>query len=510
MTDVIVIGAGVNGLTAASYLAKAGKKVLVLEKRESVGGLASTYEFAPGFKASLGPDLAGLLLPQVVRDLELERHGLELFPLDPIAFNATREGEGLLLWRDRAKSVDAIRRLSTKDADAYPRFVDLVDRLTGFLRPLLAKPAPAPRIETSADLIELFRLGWGFRQLGTKTMHELLRVVPMALSDFLTEWFESELLKATLAIPALEGNIFGPKAAGTSAMFLYQSLGERKLARGGASGVSEALRMAFEGSGGTIRTKAPVARITVENGRARGVVLESGEEIRASAVLSALAPRNTFKSLCDPAWLPASYVAEVDRIRYRGVTAKVNLALSELPDFRCRPGKEPGSQHRGVILVGDSLDDLERASDAPKYREMSEHPVLRAVIPSLVDPSLAPEGRHVLSAVVQYVPSGSATGEEVARRVIETLGEVAPNVPGAVTAQHVFTADDYERELGLPEGSWHQGEMALDQMFFMRPVPGWTRYETPIEGLYLCGSSTHPGGGITGACGYNAARAVNG
>ena len=508
MTDAVVIGAGVNGLTAAAYLAKAGKKVLLLEKRGAVGGLASTYEFAPGFRASVGPDLAGLLLPQVIRDLELERHGLELFPLDPVAFNATRDGEGLLLWRDRQKSIEAIRRLSSKDADAYPRFADLVDKLTGFLRPLLAKPAPAPEIGTAADLVEFLRLGWGFRQLGTRYMHELLRILPMALSDFLAEWFENETLKATLAAPALEGFVFGPRSAGTSATFLYQSLGEKKLPRGGAGGVSDALKNAFEAFGGTLRTEASVARITADSGRASGVVLDNGEEIRASLVLSALAPRNTFKTLCEPDWLPPSFVVEVDRIRYRGVTAKVNLALSELPDFRCRPGKDPGAHHRGVILVGDSLDYLERASDAPKYGETSARPMLHVILPSLIDPSLAPEGKHVLSAIVQYAPYGSVSGEEVARRTLETLAEVAPNVPGAILGQHVWTADDYERELGLPEGSWHQGEMALDQMFFMRPVPNWSRYETPIEGLYLCGLSTHPGGGVTGACGYNAARAL--
>jgi phytoene dehydrogenase-like protein len=508
MTDAIVVGAGVNGLTAAGYLAKAGKKVLVVEKREVAGGLASTYELAPGFRASMGPDDVGLLLPQVIAELELERHGLELFDLDPVAYNATREGEGLLLWRDPQRSAEEIRRHSTKDAEAYRRFAELVDRLTGFLRPLLAKPAPAPEIETSADLVDLLRLGWGFRQLGTATMHELLRVLPMALSDFLGEWFEGDLLKATLAAPALEGNMFGPRAQGTSATFLYRRLGQPKLARGGAGAVTDALRAAFEARGGTLRTGAGVAEIVVENGRVTGVVLESGEDIRASTVLSAVAPRNTFKELLDPAELPPSFVSEIDNIRYRGVTAKVDLALSELPDFRGRPGKVPATHHRGVIYVGDSLDGLERASDAPKYGEMSERPVLRITIPSLVDPSLAEGGKHVLSAIVQYVPKGAASPEEVGRRALEILAEVAPNVPDAVIAQHVRTADDYERELGLPEGSWYQGEMALDQMFFMRPVPGWSRYETPIEGLYLCGPCTHPGGGPTGACGRNAAQAL--
>ena len=497
MTDAIVIGSGANGLTAASYLSRAGMKVLVLEKRTAVGGLASTEEFAPGFRASVGPDNCGLLLPQVIADLELERHGLELFTLDPFVFAPSREGSGLLLHKDAGKSASEIRKYSAKDAEAYPRFTALVEKISEFLKPLFSKPAPQPSIETGADLLELLRLGWGFRQLGARPMHELLRILPMGLEDFLNEWFEHPLVKAAVSASALEGVCLGAKSSGTSALFLYQNLSARKLARGGS-----------------IRTGARVSRLLVEEGRAVGVALESGESIRASVVLSGLAPRTTFKEIGSPTDLPPSFVSEIDKIRYRGVTAKLNLAVSELPDFRCRPGKEPASHHRALIQIGESLEDYERAYDAAKYGRFSERPLLTMVIPSLVDRSLAPEGKHVVSITAQFAPyrlregSWSSSKEALTGGILDRLSEYAPNVKGAILHHHLWTPEDYERELGLPEGNWHQGEMALDQLFFMRPVPGWSRYETPIQGLYLAGSATHPGGGITGACGSNAAQRV--
>ncbi|MGH9322865.1 MAG: phytoene desaturase family protein, partial [Vicinamibacteria bacterium] len=371
-----------------------------------------------------------------------------------------------------------------------------------------------PEIESGADLMDLLRLGWGFRQLGARPMHELMRILPMAFEDFLNEWFESKLVKAAIAAGALEGVCLGPRSSGTSALFLYQRLGERKLARGGAGGLSQALSKALEARGGSIRTSSEVSRILVENGRATGVALESGETLRASVVLSALAPRTTFLELGQPSDLPPSFVAEVGKIRYRGVTAKLNLAVSELPDFPSRPGKEPAAHHRALIQIGESLDDYERAYDASKYGKLSERPLLTAVIPSLADRSLAPEGKHVVSVIAQYAPyrlsagSWSSTKESLTRTIVDRLAEFAPNVKGSVLHHHLWTPEDYEREFALPEGNWHQGEMALDQMFFMRPVPGWSRYETPIEKLYLCGAATHPGGGLTGACGFNAAQKV--
>ena len=485
MTDAIIIGGGHNGLVAGAYLARAGLDVVVCEKRDALGGLASTYELAPGFRASVGPELSGLLRPEVVDDLELLRHGLERVPLDPVAYHPS----GLALWRDTAKTVEAIRKVSAKDAEAYPRFIALVSKLTGFLKPLMRKPAPTPDIRKPGDFLDMLKLGWGFKRLGTRPMHELLRILPMALWDFLGEWFESDALKALLAGAALEGIRFGPKAAGTSALFLYRRLGDDPML---ARNRIAALEASFRAAGGAVRTGAAVSRIRVENGRALGVELESGESLEASQVLSTVSPQRTFLELTGPTELEPSFVAEIERIRYRGVTAKLDLALSSLDgvDF-------PG----GVLQIGSDLEYLERASDAPKYGEASERPFLRAVVPTFADPSLAPEGKHVLSALVQYVPYGATLDP---RSVIAEL----PIDGDSVLHHRLWTPSDYERELGLSEGSLHHGEMALDQMFFMRPVPEWSHYETPVEGLYLGGPGAHPGGGFTGAPGRNAAKAL--
>ncbi len=484
MTDIVVIGGGHNGLTAAAYLAKAGKDVVVVEKRDALGGLAGTYELAPGFRASVGPDLAGLLSSEVIADLELKRHGLEIVPLDPIVSTP----EGLTLWRDLGKSVEAIRKHSPKDADAYPKFIALVDTLAAFLKPLLSKPAPTPDIQGGADLLELLRLGWGHKQLGTRSMHELLRILPMSLSDFLDEWFENDLLKGALAGGGLEGICLGPRSQGTAALFLYQRLGNNPAL---ARNLVSSLEAAVKSQGGTVRTGRGVAEIRVQDGRVRGVELEGGETIDASKVLSSVSPRRTFLELTDPTWLEPNFVSEIKNIRYRGVTAKLDLAIEKdkLTDV-----------HQGVVHVGASLDFLERAYDAAKYGRASEEPFLRAVIPSLTDASVAPDGLHVISVLVQYVPLGTSIAPE---KVIAALG-----LDGSVLHYKLRTPSDYERELGLPDGSLHHGEMALDQMFFMRPVPGWSHYETPVDGLFFGGAGAHPGGGITGAPGRNAAQAL--
>ena len=479
MTDAIVIGGGHNGLTAAGYLAKAGMDVVVLEKRKELGGLAGSYEFAPGFRASIGPDFAGLLSPMVIEDLGLKKHGLELVPLDPIVAMP----EGLTLWRDFGKSAEAIRKYSTKDAEAYPRFIELVEKLAAFLKPLLTKPAPTPDIQSGSDLLELLRLGWGFRQLGKRPMHELLRILPMALSDFLDEWFENDWLKGALAGPALEGICLGPRSAGTAALFLYQRLGNQPAI---ARNLPGAMRAALSSFGGEVRTEAAVSKIRVEDGRVQGVALENGETLDARYVLSTVSPRTTFLELAHPSDFEPSFISEIENIRYRGVTAKLDLALAKPPNFQ------------GVFHVGPTLDDLERAYDAVKYGRASEVPFLRAVLPSAVDPSLAPDGKHVMSVLVQYVPYGTTISPD---KIIAALG-----LGDTVLHHSLRTPEDYETELGLPEGNLHHGEMALDQLFFMRPVPGWARYETPVDGLYLGGAGSHPGGGLTGAPGANAAR----
>lgn len=514
--DVAVVGAGHNGLVAGATLAKSGLEVVVCEQRSQPGGLASRIELAPGYHAPLGPDLAGLLLDEVVQNLNLSDHGLELVPLDPIAFAIGPNGTRLLWWRDDAKTIEEIRKLSARDAEAYPTFASLIRQLAGFLRPLLSKPAPLPEIESTGDVLELLKVGWGLKRLGARSMHELLRVLPLAISDFLDEHFESDLVKATLAAPGLDGLCLGPRSAGTAAMFLYHQLGDpsgplhsRKAAKGD---VGRALAASFTANGGKLRTDARVEAIVIEHGRVKGVRLEGGETIHANTVLSNLSPRATFRELSEPDAFEPSFLEEVDAIRYRGIQAKLLLALSELPAFG--GNAELGPEHRSVVQVGASLDALERAYDEVKYGTFSREPFLRAVLPSLFDPSMAPEGKHVLSITMQYAPYRLRAGSWKEHRqalettILDAMETVAPNLRSAIVHKRLLTPEDYQAELGVTEGSFHQGEMALDQMFFMRPVPGFARYQTPVEGLYLCGAATHPGGEITGACGLNAARRV--
>jgi phytoene dehydrogenase-like protein len=518
--DAIVIGAGPNGLVTAALLAKSGMKVTVLERRPAPGGIASSVEFAPGVHGSVGPDLC-LLPRRLVEALSLETHGLRLHAPDPIVFAPTRDGRALSLWRDPVKTQEEIRRLSALDAAAWPRFGERVHKLVSFLRPIAEHPPPVPEVQGVADLLALLKLGWDFRRMGAESMHELLRALPMPVADFLGEWFESEPLKAVLAGPGLRGVSFGPRAAGTAAHFLFHQIGDdgrpwhsERLPVGGMKALVDALVSSAKAQGAQVRTGADVRRIEIRDGRAVGVRLDDGEVLGASRVVSSAAPRTTLLELVDPDWLEPRFVGEVRAIRYRGVQAKLLLALSELPDFRAQSGTEKAPHHGAVIHIGDSLDELEQASDAAKYGEPSARPFLLATIPSVLDPSAAPPGQHVLSVTAQYAPYGLRKGswteraEALAETILERLAEVAPNVPGAVLHRRLITPLDYETEYGLPEGSVLHGEMALDQMLFMRPVPGWSRYRTPVEGLYLCGSGCHPGGGVTGLPGLNASRVI--
>jgi phytoene dehydrogenase-like protein len=517
--EAIVIGAGHNGLVTATYLAKAGLRVLVLERREMVGGAAVTEEVFPGFRFDTGAHCINRLHPTVVSDLQLAKHGLELLPLDPAVFSPTVDGEHLLLWRTPELTVDSIGQLSETDAKRWNGFAALVTKATGLLESIYSAP-PDVLSKKKRDVWELLKMAGRLRRLGKQDMTEVLRVLPMTAVELLDEWFKNDLLKGTLGAVGITGIFQGPMAAGTAFLFLHHHVGAGQgvlraplRVRGGIGGLSRALESAARSAGVEIRTNAWVERIIAEAGVATGVALVDGEEIAGRCIISNADPSRTFCGLLDPFNLDPDFMRRVRNIKFKGVCARVNLALGELPDFSCLPGDGP--HLRGLISISPSLKYLERAFDDAKYGELSREPYLEAVIPSLTDPSLAPDGKHVMSILVQYAPYHLNDGiwDEAKRsalgdRVVNTLSAYAPNIESAILHQQVLTPLDIENVFGLTEGNIYHGEMTLDQLFFMRPVPGWARYRTPVEGLYLCGAGTHPGGGLTGAPGYNSAQEI--
>lgn len=517
--DAIVIGAGIDGLVAAALLARAGRDVVVVERRDEVGGVASSVSIAEGFRGPVGPDLC--LVPEVLSSaLALPSHGLKLHAPDPVVFAPAGDGQALTLWRDPVRTREEIGQFSKKDAEAWPRFAERVRLLSGVVESLAHEAPPVPDVEGVGDLVGLLKKGWDLRRRGTEAVHEVLRTLPLSIADFLNEWFESEPLKACLAGTGVRGVSFGTRAAGTAWHFLSHQTGSQdpwlseRLPVGGAGALGAALASAARAFGARLETGSPVRQVAIDKGRARGVLLADGRQITAPLVVSSESPRRTLLEWVDPEWLAPSFTGEVQAVRYRGVQARMLLALSALPDLRGRPGVEATPHHGAVLHVGESLDDLEQASDAAKYGEISSRPFLVATLPSLLDPTLAPAGAHVMSVTMQYAPYRLREGSWGERRaalgdvILQRLGEVAANIPESVIAHRVITPLDYETEYGMPEGSLLHGEMALDQMLFMRPVPGWSRYRTPVQGLYLCGPGTHPGAAATGAAGWNAGRTV--
>jgi len=512
--DVIVIGAGHNGLTHAAYLAKAGKKVLVLERRYIVGGATVTEEIFPGFKFSVCSYVVSLLRPEVIRELDLAAHGLEVIPLDS-TFTPLPNGDYLARWADHDKTRRELQRHSPTDADAYDQFGRLMHRMAMAVKPILGLVPPDPTSINPRDFPTFLNLFRHFRKVGSD-LYDLTKLMTMSSADYLDEWFETEVLKATMSASGIIGTFLGPRSPGTAYVLLHHYMGEIDAvfrswgwARGGMGSVSGALAKAALHHGAEIRTTAPVAHIVVKNERAAGVVLENGEEIEADAVTSAVDPKRTFLKLVDPVHLEPEFVLQVNRIRMRGSSGKVNLALDALPDFTCLPGDGP--HLRGAISISPSIDYLERAYDDAKYGSFSRRPYLDIVIPSTIDPTMAPPGKHVMSIFVQYAPYRLKEGswpelrEKFGDTVIDTLAEYAPNMKNIILHRQVVTPWDLEQEYGLTEGNIFHGELSLDQLFFMRPVPGWARYRTPVAGLYLCAAGTHPGGGVMGASGRLAA-----
>ncbi|MGZ9079770.1 MAG: phytoene desaturase family protein [Burkholderiales bacterium] len=516
--DALVIGGGHNGLVCGAYLARSGKRVLVLERSDIIGGAARTEEVFPGFKFSVFSYVVSLLRPEIIRDLDLPRHGLHVLPLES-TLTPLPGGDYLAQWGDHDQNRRELARHSLRDAEAYDEFGRLMHQMARAVKPLLAMTPPDPASLSPRDLFDLAKLGRYCRGLGRERFNALHKLLTMSAADYLDEWFETEALKATKSASGIIGTFLGPRSPGTAYVLLHHYMGEIDgvfrawgFAKGGNGSVSGALAAAAREAGAEIRANAPVAKVLVANSRAAGVVLEDGEEIRASVVVASTDPRRTFMELVGREHLPDDFVQAIERFKFRGSSGKVNLALAELPDFTCLPGKGP--HLRGAISVSPSIDYIERAYDDAKYGEVSGRPYMDIVIPSMIDPSMAPPGRHVMSIFVQYVPYRVNGGWTDARReafgdaVIDTLAEYAPNIRRAILHRQVITPADIERIVGLSEGNIFQGELALQQMFFLRPVPSWAQYRTPVTRLYQCGSGTHPGGGVMGASGRNAALTI--
>jgi len=518
--DVVVIGAGHNGLVTAFYLAKAGRKLLVLERRPEVGGAAITGEFHPGFRCSTLAHSCGPLLAGIAGDLRLEPHGLEMIHPEPRVFAPALDGRALLLYSDPARSAGEIEKFSRQDARKYAEFHRLLGRISAFLRQMLSLAPPSLEKFTARDLWSALKAGKEFRSLGQKDMLRLLRWTPMPVADLVAEWFETELLRATIAARGVFGNFLGPLSPGSSAILLLRTAadgdpaGTASFPRGGLGALTQAMAAAARQAGAEIRTGAEVARICVRGGAVDAVVLASGEEIAAKAVVSNADPARTLLQLVDPIHLEPSFAVKMQHYRAMGAMAKVNLALGGLPAFAALKGEKPPGVLAGRIHIGPEINYLEHAFDDAKYGEFSAKPFLEAAIPSLLDASLAPAGRHVMSVCMQYAPYRLKNGDWNSRRealgdaVVRTLAEYAPNLPSLVLGRQVITPLDLEQTYGLTGGHIFHGELALDQLFTMRPLLGWARYRTPIRGLYLCGSGTHPGNGLTGASGANAAREI--
>lgn len=515
--DVIIIGGGHNGLVAACYLAKAGLKTLVLERRAIVGGGSVTEEIHPGFHCSTLAHSTGPLLPHVFKELDLKRHGLEFIKPAVRALALNPDGPSIGLYYDQARTVAELEKISAPDAKAYVEFERSFARIGRVLAPLMTMTPPSIDKPAAAEMWNLGKVGLSFRRLGKQDAFRLLRWGPMAVADLVAEWFETESLRALIAARGISGAFAGPWSAGTSAGLLLQAalsgsaVASSEFPKGGMGALTEALAEAARVAGVEIRTSVPVVRIETNEDKASRVVLESGEEISARGVVSNADPRTTLLKLVDPVDLDPSFLTKIQNYRAFGVSAKINLALSGLPGF---VGVDDTSRLTGRIHVGPDIDYLERAFDAAKYGDYSPAPYMDITIASLNDPDLAPAGAHVMSIDVQYAPYKLKQGDwksrrdEFADKVIEVLGGYAPNLKKLIVARQIITPPDLEQIYGLSGGHIHHGEQSLDQFFTFRPIIGWAQYRTPIKGLYLCGAGTHPGGGVTGAPGANAAREI--
>jgi phytoene dehydrogenase-like protein len=527
--DAVIIGGGHNGLVSAAYLARAGMKTLVLEQRYVLGGAAVTEELFPGFRFSVFSYVVSLLRPEIIRDLQLPKHGLDILPLDG-TFTPLRQGDGPkagggdYLWRvnDHGRTIRELRRWSKSDAEAYEEYGQLMVEMARFIKPILAITPPDLTSLDPRPLLPLSGLLRTFQQLPERQQAVFVQLMTMSAADFLDQWFETDPLKATMSASGIIGTYLGVRSPGTAYVLLHHYMGEIDgafrawgIPKGGTGGISNAIASAARALGAEIRTEAKVERILTKDGRVVGVALEkSGDVIESPVVLSSVDSRRTFLSLVESGTLEPEFEEEVRRFKFRGSSGKVNLAVDRLPDFRCLPGA--GEHLRGAISFSPSIDEMEQAYDDAKYGRFSKKPYIDMIIPTLVDPTMAPPGKHVISCFVQYAPYQLAPElgtwddqrEAFGDAVVDRIAEFAPNIRDIILFRNVQTPLDIERTTGLTEGNIFQGELTLEQLFFNRPVPGYARFRTPIRGLWLSGSSTHPGGGIMGANGRIAALEV--
>ena len=516
--DVIVIGAGHNGLVNAAYLARAGLKVLALESRHLVGGATVTEEIYPGFKYTVFSYVVSLMRPDIIRELDLPRHGLTILPLES---TLTPLPDGNYLYRDadHYRTMRDIARFSRRDAEAYDEYGRTLYFMAKAVKYMLGIIPPDPTAFKPRDLGGLLDLGKHLLSLDEEHLYTLVKLMTMSSADFLEQWFETDVLKATLSASGIIGTFLGPRSPGTAYVLLHHYMGEIDgnfrawgFAKGGTGAIAEAIAGAAREFGAEVRTNAPVARLLVKNGATAGVVLKNGDELLARTVVSSLDPRHTFLNLVEPEHLPPDLIESIQKFKFRGSSAKVNLALDAAPEFACMPGFGP--HLRGAFSISPSVDYLERAYDDAKYGRFSRKPYIDIILPSMIDPDMAPPGKHVMSCFVQYAPYELKQGtweeqrEALGDTVVNTLAEYVPNLKDIILHRQVVTPLDIEQTTGLSQGNIFQGELSLSQLFFLRPAAGWAKYRTPVKGYYQCGSGTHPGGGIMGAPGKLAAAEI--
>ncbi|GIW82491.1 MAG: FAD-dependent oxidoreductase [Gemmatales bacterium] len=518
--DAIIIGAGHNGLVTACYLARAGWKVLVLERRYIVGGACVTEETFPGFKVSTAAYVNSLFRKEIVRDLKLKEYGYELLPREPASFSPFPDKRYLLLGSDSHQNHLEISKFSKRDAQNFPLYEQSLERVARLIEPTLDEIPPNVRHPGLFDFWKFLKLGRSAHSLGP-ALGEAIEILTGSARTILDRWFESEELKVALATDAVIGAMAAPSMPGTAYVLFHHVMGETNgkrgvwaYVKGGMGGLTQALARAAQDLGVEIRCNAEVERILVRGGWAVGVALTEGDEFRAPVVVSNADAHVTFERLLDPEMLPDEFRLAIRRIDYTSASLKINVALSELPDFLACPGTEPGPQHRGTVHICPSLDYIERGYDDAKYGRPSQFPILECTLPSAVDPSVAPPGKHLMSMFIQYAPYRLREGtwdelrDAFADRCFDILNDYAPNFKSSVIDRQVLTPLDLERTFNLTGGNIFQGAMTLNQLFCFRPVPGFADYRTPIRGLFLCGAAAHPGGGVMGAAGRNAARAI--